>query len=220
MSCTLTRDEDLLAQVGIRENWNNDSRYFRLGNQYDSGSVDDILKLLPSLPGAMPNLRTMGTQAFLCLLMYNDRFPTFNNAWAHFCAMNSNQVPAISTKVLIIGLYSTTGMKTLNEAGFGREHIAENHAGHFGLLILNIRRSECTIYDSMNHQFDNSPYFLSTKIKNAVTGLHDFYRRGQGKEKRQLAFSQAVVPGQGLNDCGVHLLANAELAAQGHEPAV
>ena len=108
----------------------------------------------------------------------------------------------------------------MNEAGFGREHIAENHDGHFGLLILNIRRSECTIYDSMNHQFDNSPYFLSTKIKNAVTGLHDFYRRGQGKEKRQLAFSQAVVPGQGLNDCGVHLLANAELAAQGHEPAV
>ena len=71
----------------------------------------------------------------------------------------------------------------------------------------------------MNQEFDKSPYFLSSKIKKVVTGLHDFFRRGQKKEYRKLAFIQAMIPSQGMNDCGVHLLANAELAIQGHEPA-
>ena len=131
--------------------------------------------------------------------------------------LNFNAVPDSRSRHILIGLHSTTGSRQLNEAGYTAEHL--RGGGHFGLILLDIRYSTASVYDSLNESFDQSSYFLSEKIKMVVTGMHDKFRSEQNRDAAQLQWDQPVTREQYGNDCGVHLLTTAELVMRGLDPA-
>ena len=215
--CRLTEEEINLADTRIREDFKNDSHYFRCGSEYDTGNTDKILSRLPLRPGALIT-NVLTCNAMTTLLMYNDEFATFEESWKNFQRENQLAVPNLFSQELIIGLHSTTGMKLLNEAGYLSRHTSGS--GHFALLHLNIGTSETRIFDSLGDPFDQSSYFLSDKIKKVITGLHDQLRQYQNEEKRCIHWLQPKLKAQVGPDCGAHMLANAELLAQGLDPSI
>ena len=217
--CHLTSEEIDLADRRIRDDYNHDSHYFAVGEEYDTGSLDKILREFPLGPGKRLTT-TMTSYALTRLLMYNDSFQSFAESWAKFLNENARAVPNAKSSFVIIGLHSTTSMRTLNEAGFTRNHT--RGAGHFALIHLNVRKSEVMVFDSLygdGAPFEQSAYFLSGKIKKVVNGIHDQLRLSQNRKAEPVVWIQPKLQAQNGNDCGAHVLANAELLLQGCDPA-
>ena len=129
----------------------------------------------------------------------------------------SNGLPFPHFEKLIIPVFGTTGLKHKLKNG---EFEYDSSGGHFICLYLSMESSSVTIYDSLNVDITDSPYFDFKKISKVCQALHDFYKEKRNQEIQPLKFIQQRFQQQYSVDCGCNTLINVELLLRQFNPAI
>ena len=122
---------------------------------------------------------------------------------------------------LLVGLYSSTGMKQrLKNGEFSYDSYSHDIGGHFIMAKLDMSTSTVVFYDSINSDIRQSSYFDFALIARVFQNIHSYYKLKRNQPLQQIIFQQQALKSQGNNDCGCHTLINIELLLRGQDPAL
>ena len=127
--------------------------------------------------------------------------------------LNGNYLPRSRFDKLIIGLFSTTGMKKR----FSKGQFAYDSTpspGHFITMDLNMQSSSLTIYDTLNTDIRSSEYFDFPLTLTIINYIYCYYKHERNESREALKVIQQKMQKQKSVDCGPHTLMNIELLIQ------
>ena len=130
-------------------------------------------------------------------------------------------VPFEHFNSLLVGLYSTTGMKQrLKKGEFSYDSYSRDTGGHFIMAELNMSTSTVVFYDSINSDIRQSSYFDFALIARVFQNIYSYYKLKRNLPLQLIIFQQQALKSQGNNDCGCHTLVNIELLLREQDPAL
>ena len=167
------------------------------------------------------NASTFNSLIRLCLtnksLPFNDIMEMALNPLTGFPA----GLPTQNCKSVVIGLFSSTNMKRKMKKGiFSYDSANDSGGGHFMLVQLHVDSSKVEIFDSLNYDLRQSPYFFFPIIHRILQGLHDFLKVKRNQPTATIQYIHQKIKQQSNVDCGVHTLINFELLLRRKNPAI
>ena len=218
----------MLESVQMGASFDNPVSPFKPNEEYEVGDLDIICnrfrmnRRLNNGPIMVSNderlskstvLITTSTFNSLIRIMLSRSFESSEDFIVQALDEMPDGMPMSSFENLIIPVFCTVGMKKNFKKGLFQY---DDSAGHFITLYLEMNSSRVSIYDHLNHDLTDSPFFDFNTIARALQAIHDHY---QSQSKKALIFDQRIVQKQSSVDCGPHCLTNIELLLHKHDPS-
>ena len=189
-------------------------------NEYHLHNVDRILNLMRMGDLTEENQQkrqsvdVMLCQAFnnLMNIRLNNPRDSIQSFLVKVNQLYPNKLLNENTNLLVVGLYSSTGMKKRLKSGKLKYDSATNSSqGHFILATLDLIEAKVTFIDSLNEKIHKSSFFDFPMVAQTFVDIYACIKLMKKEEASQLSFNQKLMKTQIASDCGLHLCANAEL---------
>ena len=218
LACNLTEQESTNAKHEMhRLNQIDQPSGFDRRNEYFLEDVDRILNIMKRIGDLSADNQSkdiMLCQAFNNLINIRLKYPyeSIEFFTSKINEMFPNGLLKNNTDILVIGLYSSTGMKRRLKNGILKYDSYRNRTqGHFITAKLDLSASRVTFIDSLNEDISRSSYFDFPIIAKILTDVYSSIKMAKNEEPERLQFSQQMMKRQMASDCGLHLCSNAEL---------
>lgn len=201
---------------------------FSANQEYYAGRLDLIVNKFNSFKTCEPQndershiMTTMGLNELLKIRLADQDKP-YDEILKDFKDRSPNSLPDASFSFMLIGIFSSTGLKKIIETEnvFRYERVPTQ--GHFSCLKYDLNDSSLVYFDTAGTGKicpSRSIYMSYSTISKVMTEFNAAQRRINGLQPRELTISYQENNGQSGLDCGPLTLINLELFRRNIDPA-